>query len=327
MSYELNEVELNIKVGTKHKGTIEIGPYFLHNLSKIRKFVRIPYTIINGEKKGPKLCITAGVHGTEYAGITAAIKIINEVDPKKIQGTIVIIPVVNMPAYEKRSYICPIDGVNLQGSWPGNIDASIGPKICYRIFNEIVSKSNFWLDLHGADTHESEIAFSHYYITGDSKIDMISEGMAKALMLEYNTISKGSLGKGCSYRVGPEYGIPTALCEMGQGDKLLLEESETAYKGILNVMKYLGIYDGQPVNCQKQKILNTQKIGVNEGGLFYTNAKPGAVFSKGEIIGHVKDLNGRILETIYAPSDGIILLMIHNPVLDAGEKIITWGIL
>lgn len=323
MSYKLEHPEIEIEPGTRKIGNLDIGPYFKHKKAKIRSFIRVPYTVIKGIEKGPTLCITAGVHGTEYAGIAAAIRLSKEINPKDLHGQLLIIHVVNVPAFKQREYICPIDGINIQGIWPGKMGDSISYLIAYRIFNDFISKATHYLDLHGADIHESEIGFSHFHRIGDNKIDEISENMARSLGFKYITVSQEG-GEGNSYRVGPEHKIPSVVCELGQGDKLLLDESSRVYDGIINLMRYLKMIKEKPYSFKNQ-IIRTRKIGVQNEGLFYSKAKPGDIFSKGDILGTIKNLKGDIIEKIHAPSKGIILLMIHNPLVEPGEKIMTWG--
>ena len=72
--------------------------------------VKIPLMIVNGVAPGPVLCVTAGIHGCEYAGIETAIRLGTEINPKTLTGTLISIPVVNFPGFVSRSvYINPLD--------------------------------------------------------------------------------------------------------------------------------------------------------------------------------------------------------------------------
>jgi predicted deacylase len=305
--------------------TLKVGPYFSNNLAKIRSFVFIPYTVITGSRDGPTLCITAGVHGTEYAGIGAAIRLTNEINSKELRGKLLIVPVVDPPAFQSRSYICPIDGVDIQGSWPGNPQGSIGFQISHAVFEKLISKANYYLDLHGGDTSESEIGFSLFYKSGNEDVDEKSAGMAKALGFEYvAAIEKGN-SKGSSYRVGSEHGIPSALSELGSGDRLYSSEVSAIFNGISNVMRYLRMYD-EPVKSRgDQKIVKISDLSVDKSGIFYSECKPGEKISKGAVLGEIRGLRGELIDRLVAPTNGTILLMIHNPVVEAGEELITWA--
>jgi len=319
---------LKVELGSRSRGILEVGPYFPHLKAHVRSWEQIPFTVVSGVDTGPTLCVTGGVHGTEYAGIDAAIKLSNLVKPEDLSGTLVVVPVVNIIAFKNRDYVCPIDGVNIQGSFPSKSDGTIGHLIAYKVFNDIVSKADYWIDLHGGDIPESEIGYVVFYRTGDKKIDSKSEGIARALAFKYIGVHEGKESKGSSYRVGPEHGIPSALCELGTGGRLLEEESTKIFEGALNVMRYLKMLHGKTRKTEGQRIIKTTWIGVNYAGLFYSKVKPGDILEKGEVIGEVKDLNGETLETVCAPTKGVTLLILHNPVVEPGGKVIlNWGVL
>lgn len=317
---------LKVKSGSRSRSFLEAGPHFPHKRAWLRRYERIRFTVIRGTSPGPTLCVTAGVHGTEYAGIEAATRLSNQVTPEGLNGALVVVPVVNMPAFKERNYTCPIDGLNLQGSFPGKLDGSIGEVIVFKIFNELISKADYYLDLHGADSHESEICHSGFYMTGIHDIDHKSNGIARAFGFKY-ILSYQTGCEGSSWRVAAENGIPSALCECGQGDRLLLEEASRVTEGVLNVMRHLKMIEGAPSITEGQKIISGRKIKINSSGIFYTQVHPGHILGEGEIIGEVKDLEGKVKETVRAPSRGVVLLMIHNPVVEQGERLMTFGLL
>jgi len=318
---------LKVKPGSKNRSFIEAGPYFLHKRAWLRQYVRIPFTVICGSRQGPTLCVTAGVHGTEYAGIEAAARLANELKPEDLIGTLIVVPLVNGPAFKERTYNCPIDGVNLQGNFPGKLDGSIGQTMIYKLFKELVSKADYYLDLHGADSHESERCHAGFYVTGIDDIDKRSQDMARHLGFKYVLRYMTGECTGSSWRVAPENGIPSALCECGQGDRLLPEEASGIMEGVLNVMGYLKMVGGIPKETGEQNIISSAKICVNSSGMFHMRVQVGDILEKGDLIGEVKDLEGRVLETVCAPSRGVVLLTIHNPVVELGEKLMTFGYL
>lgn len=316
---------LKVESGSRSIGMLNVGPYFPHRRAHIRKFVRIPFAVVNGADDGPIFCVTAGLHPTEYGGISAAIRLSKDVEPKDLKGALVIIPVVNIPAYDERSYICPIDGVNPQGIFPGRTDRTICHLIIFRVFDEFIKKADYYVDLHGGDIHESELCYSYFYRTGDEAIDLKSEGIAKALGLKYVIPRATGEVEGYSWRVAPEHGIPSAICECNQGDRLLLDEASRVFEGLLNVMRYLEMIEGMPRKVEGQESPSKAWITVGHGGLLHTRVKLGDLLSEGDIIGEVMDLYGNVVETLKSPYRGVILFMIHNPKVDAGERIIGLG--
>src|SRR5436189_4460879 len=72
-----------------------------------------PVISITGAKPGPVLFVNAGVHGGEYPAIEAVIRLSNIMDPKKIAGTVILMPVMTLPAFRARTpFVGPLDNAN-----------------------------------------------------------------------------------------------------------------------------------------------------------------------------------------------------------------------
>src|SRR6186713_1141032 len=81
--------------------------------------IQFPVVIINGADDGPVLCLTAGVHATEYAPIDAVMRIVQSLDAGTLRGAVIAAPVVNMRMFESRApFVSPLDGVNLNKAAP-----------------------------------------------------------------------------------------------------------------------------------------------------------------------------------------------------------------
>src|SRR5690349_7278113 len=75
---------------------------------------RWPLVEIKGHKSGPRLCVMAGMHVNEVSSIEAAMRLQRRVSPQDLNGTLSILPILNLPALPLRSqYVCPIDGLNI----------------------------------------------------------------------------------------------------------------------------------------------------------------------------------------------------------------------
>src|ERR1700722_12377163 len=86
--------------------------------------LEIPFGVIEGERPGPCLLVTAGVHGSEYCSIEAALRLMKR-SPRGLAGTILVLPILNMSGFRQRSvYVMPEDGKNLNRMFPGRPDGS-----------------------------------------------------------------------------------------------------------------------------------------------------------------------------------------------------------
>jgi predicted deacylase len=317
-----------VKPGSKVRNYLRVGPYFYQKMH-IRNYVLIPFTVVRGVNEGPTLVQTAGCHPTEYSGIDATIRLSNTVRPEELKGTYIAVPCVNIPGFYERTYINPIDEKNIQGLYPGKADGTISDLMAYTLFNEIVLKSNYFLDCHGGDIHESEIWSFIYYKTKD-ETEKRSETIAKATALTYlrTSDSPGSMGMEAARRK-----ISGGLFELCSGDRLLPEESAAIYDGSVNVMRHLGMLDGKPKSIQrqpcttegqKQEILTSRASAYfTKSGLYHTNVKPGDLLKEGQVVGTVTDFWGEEIETIRAPATGRVFLHLHNPAVKVGDEAIS----
>src|SRR5579864_7754065 len=151
--------------GTKQSGILKIA-------EKAASSIELPVSIIQGSSPGPTLAVLAGEHGCEYCGIFAAVRIIKDVQPENIRGTLVVLPLANPPAFEERAlFVNPIDAVNIYASYPGSKDGTISYIMANRIFSELTAIADSIIHLHGADYNESLVPFNYYARTGNSKVD------------------------------------------------------------------------------------------------------------------------------------------------------------
>src|SRR5204863_5674300 len=159
-----------------------------------------PVISITGAKPGPVLFVNAGVHGSEYPAIEAVIRLSNTLDPKKIAGTVILMPVMNLPSFRMRTaFVCPIDDVNPNRVFPGDPTGSYSDQMTHALINEFVVHADAYIDLHGGDIPEALVPFvicRH----GHDDVSVKSKQMALAFELPYVlTVSKPvQPGKGSS---------------------------------------------------------------------------------------------------------------------------------
>jgi predicted deacylase len=103
--------------------------------------IKLPVTIINGSRPGPILALTAGVHGYEYVPILTLQRLRKDLDPRELSGTVILVHVVNLPSYFKRTiYTNPHDWKNQNRVFPGKIDGSMTERIAYQVTHEVLDR-------------------------------------------------------------------------------------------------------------------------------------------------------------------------------------------
>src|SRR5437588_5746445 len=184
----------DLRLGTTQRHLVKLPGAALAN-DEPRRVITV-----TGAKPGPVLFVNAGVHGGEYPAIEAVIRLGKTLDPKKISGTVILMPVLSLPSFRTRTpFVCPVDNVNPNRVFPGDPGGSYSEQMTHALIHEFVVHADAYVDLHGGDIPEALVPFvicRH----GHDDVSVKSKQMALAFELPYVlTVSKPvQSGKGSS---------------------------------------------------------------------------------------------------------------------------------
>ena len=134
----------------------------------------IPVAVLHGAKPGPVLAIVSGAHGTEYASVIAVQELIDVVKPADLSGTLILVPLVNVPSFERLTpHVNPTDNKSMNSRYPGDLNGTQTDRASAVITKEVVEQCDHLIDLHGGDLDESLRPYSYWSKTGNAAIDRI----------------------------------------------------------------------------------------------------------------------------------------------------------
>ncbi|MBM3789486.1 MAG: succinylglutamate desuccinylase, partial [Acidobacteria bacterium] len=212
---------------------------------------KIPVAVIHGARPGPALALVAGSHGTEYASIIALEKMIGLLDPGQLTGTVVILPLVNTASFEQKiAHLNPVDGKNMNRTYPGREDGTLSERSSYLITREVVEQCDHLIDFHGGDLDESLRPYSYWTRTGRVEQDRISKEMVLAFGLDHIIVStdrpKDPGASRYLENTATTRGKPSITVEAGHAGTVDPEDVECLVQGTLSVMRYLNMLPGEP---------------------------------------------------------------------------------
>src|SRR6478752_60919 len=288
-----------------------------------------PATVIRGAHEGPRIAIISGVHPTEYPAIEANIRLARRIDQASLHGTIISVPLIDVPAFLPRSpFVCPIDQKNPNRFFPGDPNGTFTEVMNDAIFRAVIRPSDALIDLHGGDLVEALAPFTIYSVSGDEQIDAASEAMGLAMGLRYliaNTPKPGGLG-GTTVQAASAAGIPAILPEAGSCG--LLSEPETALlvDGVENVLRHLGLLS-EPVKAMPPATMITEFtwLFAPSEGLWYPSVEVGDTVRRDQSIGRIASVFGEDIASVTAPHDGDVLFLTTSPAMRESGVLLAVG--
>ena len=293
----------------------------------------IPVSVFHGSQPGPVLGITAGVHGYEYAPILAAQQIAQQIDPKTLAGTVILVHLANVPSFLGRSpYVNPQDQKNLNRVFPGKADGSITERMAFQITHEVIARSDYFLDIHSGDAPEDLRPYVGYYRSARfPEASRKGESMARALGFDHivvfdvtaERINEVSLY--CSQEAFHRQ-IPSADIECGSLGKAETQDVQPIVEGVLNLLRHLDMMKGEAVSL-KSPIIIEERTSVNspQDGVFYPLKASGEYVAEGMKVGYITDFFGQHQTDVLANASGIILYIIGTPPINQGETVVRIG--
>ncbi|PZR72163.1 MAG: succinylglutamate desuccinylase [Chthoniobacterales bacterium] len=289
-----------------------------------------PVTTITGAKPGPVLFVGAGVHGGEYPAVETVIRLGTSLDAAEVAGTVVLMPVLNLPAFWQRSmFVCPVDNVNPNRVFPGDPNGTYSEQMTHAFTNDFIAHADAYIDLHGGDIPEALVPFS-ICRAGTTATDAKAKELATVFGLPYLLAvsrpiqpAKGS----SSYVAAAERGVPGFIAEAGGVGQLQQDAVELLVTGVRRVLAHLGMSEEKIADVPAPILLTGfEWVYAKNAGIFYPAVGVDEVVHAGQAIGKVGSLFGEMLETIIAPVSGRVLFLTINPAIQANGLLMGLGV-
>jgi uncharacterized protein len=316
-----------VKVGGLAAQPGEVSQGFVEVGETITGPIRFPLIIINGQKPGPTLCLTAGVHATEYAPIEAVLRLVTRIRPNDLKGAIVAVPIVSMHMFASRcGFVSPIDGLNLNKVAPGG-DGSVSEVLARVLLDDVIAQCQYHVDLHAGDLGEMLMAFAGYPMTGNKELDGQGEALARLFSPRLISLSRDGTTlppfPGSIVYSATRKGVVSILAESGGNGTLQEIDVQVHVYGITNLMRYLGMIDGLPIIPKSQIRATGRAITrASRSGLLRLYAAVGETIVDGQLVADICDVFGRTVEEVRVERGGLAGLVWAHKAVNSGDPII-----
>lgn len=289
--------DITTELGEKKRGTLHVPGN--HDLEYNPKVI-----VAHGVKPGKTLIVTAGVHGTEFASIEAVTRFANMINPSEMSGSVIAIPVANVPQFKERAqFVSPVDGLNLNELFPGKQDDSFSERLAYALF-DVIGLGDAYVDCHGGDINEDILGFVVAAESSDPALNNASLELAQCF--ETGFIHRFPAEPGLSISAQKLLGIPSIMPEAGTPFPVREEAVRFHVEGLMNVLRYLEIIEGEVIRYQSFVSAERIKLYSSHDGVWESYVWLNQRVEKDEPLGAVKNHYGDVLEVVKAPKRGII---------------------
>jgi uncharacterized protein len=292
----------------------------------------IPVVVVNGAKPGKVLALISGAHGTEYVSIVAIERLIANLDPAQLTGTVILVPLVNIASFEQKvPHVNPVDNKSMNRFYPGKEDGTQTERAAYLITKQIVDRCDYLIDYHGGDLDESLRPYAYWGPTGHELQDHISKEMVLAFGLDHIIIWSERPTDPAATRyldnTAAVRGKPSIVVEAGHAGTVETDDVALLVNGTLSTMRALRMLPGEPRFIENPVWLEKLSDVLADGpGIWYPLVKRGTYVSAGMKLGTITDYFGKVVAEPRAPVTGVVLHINALPSLKKGDNIADLGV-
>lgn len=278
----------------------------------------MPVHVIHSRQEGPRLFVSAAVHGDELNGTEIIRRLLAQKSLKRLKGTLVLVPVVNVYGVVYASRYMP-DRRDLNRSFPGSEKGSLTARVAHLFMSEVVKRCTHGIDLHTGAIHRTNLPQIRANLD-DTETQQLASAFGVPVMLN-SAFRDGSLRE-CAAGEG----VPMLLYEAGEALRYDELSIRIGLQGVLNVMRELGMLAPTKTKSRKKPVepfvaYKSQWVRAPETGMLRTTKSLGASVAKGEILGYVDDPYSNTQYPIEAKVRGVIIGRAQSPLVHEGDAV------
>ncbi len=279
-------------------------------------WVPLAVKIRHGARAGPRLWLSATVHGDELNGSEIVREVIDRIDPGKLKGTILAAPVVNVFGLLAQSRTMP-DRRDLNRAFPGSARGSLTARLA-RLFTEtIVERCRYGIDFHTGAAHRTNLPQIRADLD-EPETRRLAAAFGAPLMFQAKEIP-GSLRA-----VARKKGVHMLVFEGGEPLRFNRTVIAAGVAGTLRVLAALGMWRDPelPAPARSFEPRATRWIRASRSGIFHREVELGERVAAGQVLGFIRDPLTDSLRPVLAPADALVFAVTQSPLVYRGDALV-----
>ncbi len=299
---------------------VKPGQYCTINIPVARLYTHtemtMPVHVVHGKKEGPRLFISAAIHGDEIVGVEIIRRLVSLKKIRRLRGTLLTVPVVNVYGFIHQSRYSP-DRRDLNRFFPGSVKGSQTSLLANIFMEEIVAGSTHGIDLHTGSNHRINLPHIRAYLDDP-------ETKRLALAFKVPVVVNANIRDGSLRQAVMEREIPMLLYEAGEALRFDEVSIRVGLKGILSIMSNIGMLPQRSDNASRLQPLianSTTWIRAPASGIFHTKIPLGGQVSENSKVGEIVDPFGENDVQVNSPENGVVIGRLNLPLVYKGDAI------
>jgi predicted deacylase len=283
--------------------------------------VGLPVAVVNGARDGQTLYLQAASDGDELNGVGVLNRVVPQLDPGELAGTVLVVGVVNYHAFQVAEHRNPIDDTKMNRAYPGDENGTSSERIAHATF-QAATRADLILDLHQGSTSRM-IDEVRVRCGARHRLHRECLELAKTFGCGYVLDQKGPDGQ--LARAGPDEGIPTVDPELGGAVGWNRGSIRKGVDGVFNVLRGYGFLGGEAESESQTRATGFDQYGAPAGGLVRFEVELGDRVRAGDTLYRVTDVFGTTKARVTADADGLFWRQRRLPQVATGEYVCSVG--
>lgn len=295
--------------GTRRTVRLPIAP--LYTLAEMA----MPVHVVRGRRDGPRLFVSAAIHGDEILGVEIVRRLLGLRLLGKLRGTLLAVPVVNVYGYTTRSRYLP-DRRDLNRSFPGSARGSMASRLANTFMTEVVANSTHGIDLHTGAIDRTNLPQVRVSLDQEDAVEM-------ARRFRVPLILHANLRDGSMRQTVLEHGVPVLLYEAGEALRLDERAIRIGLRGVVSVMRSLGMLPGAAAAASIEPLLARSSgwTRAEVSGTLQMTRDIGDLVEQGQQVGTLTAPLGDLATPVVSRDSGLIIGKTQLPLVYEGEAL------